>query len=66
MVLSSVMFSIRLGRAANTISGTSMATHASSSPAQIKSALQTSGTTDWNNSDDHDSTKEKLLNVDGF
>ncbi|MDP9313514.1 MAG: S8 family serine peptidase [Chloroflexota bacterium] len=63
----------------NTISGTSMAsphvagaaalyksTHASASPAQVKSALQNAGTTDWNNVDDKDTTKEKLLNVSGF
>lgn len=35
-------------------------------PAQVKAALQNAGTLDWNNGDDHDSTKEKLLNVDGF
>jgi len=41
-------------------------THASASPASVKSALQSSGTTDWNNGDDGDNTKERLLNVDGF
>ena len=63
----------------NTISGTSMATpHVSgaaalykannpgASPAQVKTALQNAGTTDWNNGDDHDSTKEKLLNAGTF
>jgi subtilisin family serine protease len=63
----------------NTISGTSMATphvsgaaalykanNPSASPAQVKSALQNAGTTDWNNADDHDSTKERLLNVSTF
>lgn len=63
----------------NTISGTSMATphvagaaalykatHLSATPAQVKAALQTAGTTDWNNVDDPDNTKEKLLNVTGF
>ena len=63
----------------NTISGTSMATphvtgaaalylstHAGATPAQVKSALQSAGNSNWNNSDDHDSTKEALLNVDAF
>ena len=60
----------------NTISGTSMASphvaggaalykanNPGASPTQVKSSLQTTGTTDWNNSDDRDSTKERLLNV---
>ncbi len=60
----------------NTISGTSMAsphvaggaalyaaTHPSATPAQVKAALQSAGTTDWSNVDDPDGTKEKLLNV---
>ncbi len=63
----------------NTISGTSMASphvagaaalykasNPGASPAQVKSALQNAGTTDWNNVDDKDTTKEKLLNVGGF
>jgi subtilisin len=67
------------GSGYNTISGTSMASphvagaaalykssHPSDSPAQVKSALLSAGTTDWNNSDDKDSTKEKLLNVDAL
>ena len=33
---------------------------------QVKSALQSAGTLDWNDSDDPDSTKERLLNVAGF
>jgi len=63
----------------NTISGTSMASphvaggaalylanNPGASPATVKSALQTAGTTDWNNADDPDGTKEKLLNVATF
>jgi subtilisin family serine protease len=63
----------------DTISGTSMASphvaggaalikasNAGASPAQVKSTLQGSGTTDWDNSDDKDSTKERLLNVAGY
>ena len=60
----------------DTISGTSMASphvaggaalyaagNPGASPSQVQSALQSSGTTDWDNSDDRDSTKERLLNV---
>ena len=62
-----------------TFSGTSMAsphvagahalyksTHASATPAQVKAALQAAGNLNWNNADDRDSTKERLLNVDAF
>jgi len=62
-----------------TYSGTSMAsphvagaaalylsTHAGASPAQVKNALQANGNTGWNNSDDGDNTKEKLLDVTGW
>src|SRR6266545_36739 len=61
------------------LSGTSMAsphvagaaalyisTHPGASPATVKSALQSAGNLTWNNSDDHDGTKERLLNVDAF
>ena len=33
------------------------------SPTQVKSALQASGTTDWNDVDDPDPVKERLLDV---
>ena len=35
-------------------------------PAQVKSALQNGGSLDWDNSDDGDNTKEKLLDVSGL
>ena len=63
----------------NTISGTSMASphvagaaalykasHAGASPDQVKTALQSAGNLDWNNSDDRDGIKERLLNVDAL
>jgi subtilisin len=63
----------------NTISGTSMASphvagaaalymasNPSATPAQVQAALQDSGTTDWSDADDPDSTKEPLLDVTGF
>jgi subtilisin len=63
----------------DTISGTSMASphvaggaalykanNPSASPTQVQSALQNAGSTDWDNSDDGDSTKERLLDVTGF
>jgi subtilisin family serine protease len=62
-----------------TMSGTSMAsphvagaaalyksTHPTATPAQVKSAIQNAGNTNWSNSDDPDGIKEKLLNVDTF
>jgi subtilisin len=63
----------------NTISGTSMASphvagaaalykanNPGATPLQVKSALTSNGTNDWNNADDKDSTKEPLLNVMNF
>ena len=73
------IYSTWKGGGYNTISGTSMASphvagaaalhkakNPSATPAQVKSALQSAGTLDWNNSDDRDTTKERLLNVAGF
>jgi subtilisin family serine protease len=63
----------------NTISGTSMATphvtgaaalyaatHPTATPAQVKAALQAAGSLDWDDGDDPDSTKERLLDVSSF
>ena len=63
----------------STISGTSMASphvagaaalymsdHGTDTPDQVKSALQAAGNLIWNNSDDRDASKEKLLNVDAL
>jgi subtilisin len=63
----------------DTISGTSMASphvaggaalykakNPSATPSQVKSALQNAGSTDWNNSDDRDGIKERLLDVSTF
>ncbi len=63
----------------NTISGTSMASphvaggaaliaanNPSATPAQVKSQLIGAGTTDWNDADDPDNTKERLLSVSTY
>lgn len=70
------IYSTWKGGGYNTISGTSMATphvtgaaalyifgHPGATPADVKAALQSAGTLNWNNGDDHDGTKERLLNV---
>jgi subtilisin len=73
------ILSTYLGGGYNTFSGTSMAsphvagaaalyksTNPGASPAQVKSALQNAGNLNWNDADDPDPTKERLLNVDAF
>jgi subtilisin len=68
-----------MGGGYDTISGTSMASphvagaaalyksaHPTATPAQVKAALQSAGTTGWAVATDRDSTHEKLLNVGTF
>jgi subtilisin family serine protease len=63
----------------NTISGTSMASphvagaaalykakNPSATPSAVRQALINAGTTDWDNRDDRDGIKERLLNVKSF
>ena len=52
------------GAAALYISSKAGADPATVNPATVKAALLNSGTTDWNNVDDKDKTKEPLLNVE--
>ena len=40
--------------------------HPSASPAQVKTALQSSGNFDWTNTDDRDAIKELLLGLASF
>jgi subtilisin len=42
------------------------ASHPTATPAQVKTALQNAGNLSWNDADDPDSTKERLLNVDAI
>jgi subtilisin len=71
------ILSTYLGGGYNTFSGTSMASphvagaaglykaaNPGASPAQVRSALQAAGNLNWNDADDPDPTKERLLNVD--
>jgi len=73
------ILSIYLGGGYNTLSGTSMtsphvagaaalykAGNPGASPAQVRTALQAAGNLGWNDADDPDPTKERLLNVDAF
>jgi subtilisin len=68
-----------MGGGYDTISGTSMASphvagaaalyaanHPGASPAQVRSALESAGTADWDDLDDPDDTQEPLLDVTGF
>ena len=68
-----------LGGGYKTLSGTSMAsphvagaaalytaTHPGSPPSQVKSALRSAANLTWNNIDDPDGIKERLLNVDAL
>jgi subtilisin family serine protease len=43
-----------------------LSTHPGTSPAQVKAILQSAGTLNWNNTNDPDGSKEKLLNVDSL
>jgi subtilisin len=73
------ILSTYLGGGYNTLSGTSMASphvagaaalykagNPGASPAQVCTALQAAGSLSWNDADDPDPTKERLLNVDAF
>ena len=42
------------------------ATHPGASPSQVRSALRSTGNLNWNNIDDHDGIKERVLNVDAL
>src|SRR6266545_2099307 len=73
------ILSTYLGSSYTTFSGTSMASphvagaaalyksnNPGATPAQVKAALQNAGNLNWNDTDDPDPTKERLLNVDAI
>jgi subtilisin len=73
------ILSTYLGGGYNTFSGTSMASphvagaaglvkaaNPGASPAQVRTTLQSAGNLNWNDADDPDPTKERLLNVDAL
>lgn len=73
------IYSTYKGSSYATMSGTSMASphvagaaalykanNPGATPAQVKSAIQNAGNTNWNQAGDPDGIKEKLLNVDNF
>jgi subtilisin len=73
------ILSTYLGSSYTTFSGTSMASphvagaaalyksnNPGATPAQVKTALQNAGSLNWNDADDPDPTKERLLNVDAL
>jgi subtilisin len=73
------IYSTTSGSSYTTMSGTSMASphvagaaalyravNPTASPAQVKQALISAGTTNWSNADDRDGIKEPLLNVSTF
>lgn len=73
------VYSTWIGSSYRTLSGSSTASphvagaaalytsiNPAATPAQVRTALQNAGNLNWNNSDDPDGIKEKLVNVDAF